>query len=176
MEDTLRYFFSAIFQGVAAILTLGAMFYMNYLEKSKSRIKELELETKTMYNPDYKLNKQIFDTNIIEVMRDVFLPNKTHESYDSHRKIVAEYNEIIKKQKEIKKILPAILPQGIFILISSAIGLFIIGYTEFLNKVVFWMGIILLLITILFCWNLLRLILATAEITLTKFKNLFFVE
>ena len=42
MEDTLRYFFSAVFQGFAAIITLGIMFYLYYLDKFRNRIEDIE--------------------------------------------------------------------------------------------------------------------------------------
>ena len=37
MEDTLRYFFSSLFQGFAAIVTLGAMYFLYFFDKIESK-------------------------------------------------------------------------------------------------------------------------------------------
>jgi len=176
MEDTLRYFFSAIFQGIAAILTLGAMFYMNYNEKIKSRINELEKEAKRLWDPhDIMLLKKILLSNIIYVMRDEFLPNKIHPDYDYHRKIVQEYETIIEKQNKIKKIMPFIVFEGVALLIFSSISLFCVGYSETLDQTLFIMGIVILLITLTFLANLESIMVISTGIEPLKifkwFKN-----
>ena len=45
MEDTLRYFFSAVFQGFAAVMTLSVMFTIYRLDKFQTRKENLELQT-----------------------------------------------------------------------------------------------------------------------------------
>ncbi len=37
MEETLRYFFSAVFQGFAAIITLGAMYFLYFFDNIKKQ-------------------------------------------------------------------------------------------------------------------------------------------
>ena len=41
MEDTLRYFYSSVFQGFAAIITLGAMYFLYFFDKTNSQKKDL---------------------------------------------------------------------------------------------------------------------------------------
>lgn len=177
MEDTLRYFFSAIFQGIAAILTLGSMFYMNYNDKTKTRIKELEKEVYEFFRPDSKQRNDVIQSNIIEVIIKVFsLPKYENEIFLRHNLIAEEYLLIVRKQNEIKKILPAIILQGIILLISSAFGLFNVGYNETFNDILYWMGMIVLLFTFLFLMNLLKLIIRTVDIRSLKFKHLFSKE
>lgn len=42
ISDTLRYFYSAAFQGFAAIVTLGIMFYLYFVQDINNRIKSIE--------------------------------------------------------------------------------------------------------------------------------------
>ncbi len=46
MEDTLRYYFSAMFQGFAAIIALGAMYFLYFFDKVENQKKEIALKLK----------------------------------------------------------------------------------------------------------------------------------
>jgi hypothetical protein len=175
MEDTLRYFFSAIFQGIAAILTLGAMFYMNYLDKTKSRIAELEKEVNRIYQPGgADILDKILRSNIIEVMRDHYLPlHKDQTSYSHHRFIVQEYETIANQLEEIKNLLPSLIIQGMLLLIFSSVALFFIGYNVILNEIIFFVGILVLFFTFTFLMNLLSIIIVSTELKELKYLKFF---
>lgn len=175
METTLLYFFSAIFQGIAAILTLGAMFYMNYLDKTKSRIAELEKEVNRIYQPGgIDILDKILKSNIIEVMRDHYLPlHKDQTSYNHHRSIVQEYETITKKLEEIKNLLPSLIILGILLLIFSSVGLFFVGYNVKLNELLFLFGILILVMTCTFLMNLLSIIIVSTELRELRYFRFF---
>lgn len=178
MEDTLRYFFSAIFQGIAAILTLGAMFYMNYIDKTRSRISELEKEAHRLYEPgDAKILEIILLTNVIEVMKEHYL--KLHEGderYNYHRQIVKEYEDLTKRQVAIRSIIPYLLLKGIILLLVSSTALFCVGLNDNINSILFFIGLFVLLITFSFLLNLNKVIsksFYTETIKQIKLKNFF---
>ena len=177
MEDTLRYFFSTIFQGIAAILTLGAMFYMNYNEKTKTRIVELIHQTNRIYSPSNSEASQIaLKTNLIVAMRDSFLSSKKdNPAYELHFQIVAEYNEINKKLEKIKVIMPSLIFQGVVLLMLSSFSLFGVGYSKEINDSLFIVGILVLIITSTFLKNLVTILRITTGIGALKLKDLFFI-
>jgi hypothetical protein len=47
MEDTLRYFFSAVFQGFAAFVSLGLFVFFYFLQQISNRLERIETEVKT---------------------------------------------------------------------------------------------------------------------------------
>lgn len=175
MEDTLRYFFSAIFQSIAAILTLGAMFYMNYNDKTKTRINELIKETSRIYQPaGSEILNEVLKSNIIEVMREHYLPlHKDQQSYNFHRLIVEEYKSITKKLEEIKNLSPSLIILGILLLIFSSVGLFFVGYNVKLNELLFLFGILILVMTCTFLMNLLSIIIVSTELRELRYFRFF---
>ena len=54
MEETLRYYFSAMFQGFAAIIALGAMYFLYFFEKIENQKKEIILELKPFAETGFK--------------------------------------------------------------------------------------------------------------------------
>jgi len=176
MEDTLRYFFSSIFQGIAAILTLGAMFYMNYLEKVKSRIEELINKTKTMISITTVPESIIeLEQNMLEVMRHKIEIKKGDENYNRHFKILDEYDLLNHKVILVKEIIKPIIFQGIVLLVISGISLFGVGYSNIGNNIAFCFGILILFIMSAFLKNLVAILRITTDIGALRIKDLFYV-
>lgn len=176
MEDTLRYFFSAIFQGIAAILTLGAMFYMNYQERSRSRIKELSDEVRTFFSVHIERTTEELRMNPVELMISrQKLPRYDHENYENHNLIADEFLEIVNKLNLIKEIIPPLIFQGIVLLVVSSISLFAVGYSDIGNKITFCFGIFILFIMSAFLKNLIAMLRITTGIGSLKLKGLYYV-
>ena len=165
MEDTLRYFFSAIFQGIAAILTLGAMFYTYFLDKARSRISELEKDAWKQYPPnDPEVLEMFYHKNIIEVLIEDERTKYIHP-YDVFRvKIIDEFKAINQTLNKIKNMIPYLLIKGILLLVISSTALFAVGYGEILNWILFYAGILTLIITYSFIITLYNLILSALDL------------
>lgn len=177
MEDTLRYFFSAIFQGIAAILTLGAMFYMNYQDKAKSRIDELVNFTRTFYSIPSEYRKVHSKSNIVEILKTHYEnEKKDREIFYTAYEVINEYDGITSKLQDIKNIIPFLLVKGITLLIISSISLFAVGYHEYLNFVLFGTGLYSLFLIYKFLQNLEQIIVKSIDIDSIRdlsFMNLF---
>jgi hypothetical protein len=74
MENTLLYFFSALFQGFAAIITLGSMFYLYFIEHLNEQKAKIEEELKRQFNPQRDVQNTLIVRGIIEYCRGE-LPN-----------------------------------------------------------------------------------------------------
>lgn len=165
MEDTLRYFFSAIFQGIAAILTLGSMFYLSYLEKINSRIQNLIIETNKIYFPPKKAIVEILGSDIIQHLKKNYLPTMDQKSelFETYCYIISEYEKLKNKKDKLDDKLPGILMFGLLILILSTICLFSIGYYDWLNIAVFVIGVFTTILTLSFLYNTVEIIFYTFD-------------
>lgn len=132
--ETLYYFYSAIFQGFAAMFTLILMFVIYYFEKSDRRRyyyeQELEKTAKSMFSFNY-INDEInkgkglyeFIKEIIN-KRDIEQDKKLHVLIDACDKL--NYQETF-----VKRQLVYILSLSFVILLSSIILLYLI---DIINK------------------------------------------
>ena len=156
MEDTLRYFFSAVFQGFAAIITLGIMFYLYYMDKQSRKIDEIEKEL-LIFKPDRlsdksgeKINYYI-EHGIFKYASHFLLPPLI-EAKPMHQIVVAmkKYDSIIKQKDSLSKDLKRLFRIATLILIVSLISLFMVGYYLWLNLVLFVIGIFTIVLSAIF--------------------------
>lgn len=165
MEDSLRYFFSAIFQGIAAILALGAMFYMNFMDRTKNRINELILNTLRDYNPPAK-KTEIEKSNIIEVMKVNLLPTMNRENSSDQKffMIAEEYDSLKSKKDYLNSKLPGLIRKGILLLVLSGVAMLCIGFYAFLNYLMYGVAILCVALTFIFLLDLKKIIFHSTEL------------
>lgn len=148
MEDTLRYFFSAVFQGFAAILTLGTMYYL-YFNDRANRYEDLNYrDMKIILDrikgdyPDTVTDDKAykFATSYIENNRD-----GNDEDCLLLEELVKDLKAIDNDQKEVQILVPTIIKKSIEILAISLTALFTVGYFSLVNYVLFLIGIYIIL-------------------------------
>jgi len=152
MEDTLRYFFSAVFQGFAALITLGIMFYLYYMDKLSGKTEKIESKLLPLKPGISGEGFTIYEREgIIGYMKKSLLPKKKDlPSYDYLRMRVSQYDSI-----EEQKITSSAKMEGLFkiarvILLLSLISLFLVGYYEWLNYLLTGSGILCIVLSIVF--------------------------
>lgn len=156
MEDTLRYFFSAVFQGFAAIITLGIMFYIYYIDKQSRKIDEIEKKLMIFEpnlqtaNYEEKINYYV-EHGIFKYASHYLLPPLI-EAKPMHQIVVAmkKYDLIIKQKEFLSKKIKELFKIATLILIVSLVSLFMIGYYQWLSIALFIIGIITILLCIIF--------------------------
>ena len=150
MEDTLRYFFSAMFQGFAALIALGAIFYLYFKELSINRMSQIENELRKFLNVNNTLNIDAeIDSQGIQSYTDNYLNN--HVQFNRRNTVVtlhSNYKSIKSKREEIETKLPTLLKNTITILIISLFSLFIIGYHEIINFILIPIGIFVIIFSV----------------------------
>jgi len=158
MEDTLRYFFSAVFQGFAALIALGAMFYLYFKELSINRTNQIEKELRKFLNVHNNLNIDAkIDSQGIELYTDNQLDrNNQFDRREIVVKLNANYKSIKQKINRVENILPFILRNTFIILITSIFSLLLTGYYCVINYILLIIGAIIVIFSI---------------ITLIKMKN-----
>ena len=151
MEDTLRYFFSALFQGFAALIALGAMFYLYFKELSINRMNQIEKELRKFINVLNNLNVDAkIDSQGIELYTDNHLEkNNQFDRREIVIKLNANYKSIKKKINGVENILPFILRNTFIILITSIISLLLIGYHCLINYMLLIIGVIIVIFSII---------------------------
>ena len=156
MEDTLRYFFSAVFQGFAAIITLGIMFYLYYLDKFRKRLEDIE-NFFHGYKPPTGTENDFYvkEHGLILFVKNIVLPPKKDVSaYDYARRLVSIYEEKIDQKKILNKKLLSLFKNAILIILISLIALFSTGYVNWLNYILFIAGILNIILSFIFFINL----------------------
>jgi len=153
METAMLYFFSAIFQGFAALLTLGVMFYLYYMNKVNENIMWIESELRRQFNASKDLINKIELITFVEYCRKEYV-SKLGEAKASEWDLfiktkVDEYDKINKKKEKIRKKIPIILYMTISILIVSMISLLGIGYLKGESNILFGIGIFTVIISII---------------------------
>ena len=156
MEDTLRYFFSAVFQGFAAIVTLGIMFYLYYMDNQIRKLDDIE-KILSVFKPDRLTNNSEEKINyyveygIFEYAKSFLLPPLV-EKNPTHQIVITlnRYNVIVKQNKLLSDQLKRLFKIAILILILSLLSLFTVGYFQWLNIILFFIGIILIVLSVIF--------------------------
>jgi hypothetical protein len=149
MEDTLRYFFSATFQGVAAIISLGAMFFIYYLDKIDKKKLEIEKFLVKQFNPSYT-DKEISEMGIINYTKQHLHKYEDVEKPEKQTVFKNKLNELEQINANIITHLPNILRLSISILLISLLSLFTIGYNSFIDLSLFIIGIELIILSVFF--------------------------
>ena len=164
MEETLRYFYSAVFQGIAAIISLGSMFFIYYFDKIENQKKVIRNNLGERFislSPEGKviLNKK----GIIEFTKQHIENNKNDKNNVLFEIKIKEYRQLEEKEK-IKDHIPSFLKLAITILVLSLISLFLIGYSIYLNYLLIFVCIITIIITIMYLKQLLNMIFTILDL------------
>ncbi len=159
MEDTLRYFFSVIFQGFAAIITLGAMYFLFFFEKNENQKKIILYELEKYKDVVPGQTEFIILNGIVEYIKQKVLPIKKGAAYDTLRELMKKYNLLLETESKIKNYLPSLLKGTISILILSFISLFLVGYYNYLNYFLFIIGIIVIFLSIKYLLRIKKIII-----------------
>jgi len=175
MEETLRYFFSAVFQGIAAIIALGSMFFIYDFDKIENQKKVIENFLKNNIKaPGLDDKFDLSNIGIIEYSKryvDEYADNSNYKTAQKLCKIyeikLKEFERLEEKERIINHF-PSFLKLAITILILSLISLFLVGYNCYLNYFLIFIGIIVIIMTILYLKKLYRLIITILDI---KSKN-----
>ena len=152
MEDTLRYFFSAVFQGFAAIITLGIMFYLYYLDKLTKKLESIE-SSFDGHIPSRGTEGDFYvkENGIVMYVKNKVLPFKEgNAGYDYIRKLVAIYEVNIGQKEKLNINLIALFKIAVSILLTTLMSLFCVGYFMWLNLTLFVCGIIIIILSWVF--------------------------
>jgi hypothetical protein len=152
MVDTLRYFFSSVFQGYAAITTLGIMFYLYYLDKVRKSLEDIE-SSFSGYKPSSGTEEDFYvkEHGLTLFVKNKVLPLKVNiPAYDYVRQLVALYEEKIEHKDSFNRKLLRLFKIAVLILLVFLISLFCIGYYEWLNNILFFSGILDILLSFVF--------------------------
>lgn len=155
-ENTLLYFYSAVFQGFAALLTLGSMFYLYFTETYQNQIERIEEELKRQYNQQRDVLNAIYMEGIIQYSRKEVKRHDDQENprLNTMRDLIQHYDKISETNMHIKNKIPTILNFSIIILSISLLALFSIGYNPSINTILFFVGIILIIFSF---YNLIKI-------------------
>lgn len=156
MEDTLRYFFSAVFQGFSALITLGIMFYLYYLDRQTRKIDEIEKDL-MIFKPD-RLSpgseekiKYYIENGIFIYTKKYLLPPLV-EANPNHQIVVGikRYDSIVKQKIILSDSLLVLFKIATLTLVVSIISLFMIGYYSWLSTILFFIGIVIIALCLVF--------------------------
>jgi len=168
METTLHYFFSALFQGFAAIIALGSMFYLYFLQYFNSKNENIKSELKRQYNDERNILNEIYLKGIIEYCREELKTKESDEinlRLNAMRELMKNHDYLCAFLKDVKRLIPKILISSIIILISSLGSLFLVGYSKNLNYFLFALGVVLIGVSIYNLINVKTLILKILNYT-----------
>lgn len=149
ISDTLRYFYSAVFQGFAAIIALGAMFFLYFrqgIENERMRIEERlqNYFVTTISNVRADIDK----SGIIQFVRNELKDNEKGLRKEAQKALVARYDFLSKSLEKIEAKIPAILRDTIIILSLSLIFLFLVGYNPIGDIFLIVAGFFLIILSI----------------------------
>jgi type III secretory pathway component EscR len=164
MEDTLRYFFSAVFQGIAAIIALGSMFFIYYLDKIENqKMKIRNYLTGKFHTSSLEGNKTFINKGIIEYTKQHIVNYKNDKKNVIFENQLEEYKHLRRKEK-IRDQIPSFLKLAISILVISLISLFLVGYYCYLNFFLIFVGVIVIIMTFIYLRQLLKLIIQILDL------------
>ena len=156
MEDTLRYFFSAVFQGFAAIITLGIMFYLSYLDKFRKQLEDIE-SFFAGYKPTHGNINDFYvkEHGLVFYVKDKVLPHKgDHPDHENARHLVSKYEGRIEQKEKLNEELLSLFKIAALILSASLISLFCVGYFIWLNNILFFSGMFNILFSLIFFFKI----------------------
>ena len=153
-----------MFQGFAALIALGAMFFLYFkqgVENEKTRIEESLLH---YYNVnDRNTRAEIDRDGIITFAQRQITPFLSQRSLplrvEAQRILLDRYNSITHSLIEIQQKIPTILRDTIIILSISLTALFLVGYHKIGDMVLTLVGLILIVFSILNLISIKNLIL-----------------
>ena len=155
MEDTLRYFFSSLFQGFAAIVTLGAMYFLYFFDKIESKKNQVLERLKVFEGMEGASGREyIIRNGIMKYLKEKYIPQHKADvsPYSFNINVllflVDKFDSLEAKENNIRALLPKLLTNAIKILITSIICLFLTGYNLYLNYFLTLIGIYLIVLSI----------------------------
>lgn len=161
MNSTLLYFFSAVFQGFAAIITLGSMFYLYYINKFYDKYEWILNELRRQFIDQRAVMNEIESKGVILYCKE-HVENVKKNNWDSDTSYIQtrlnEYDILQNKHNLIKKYVPSILYLTMIILVVSLVSLFLIDISNRLNKILFWIGVMTGILSIVDFMIIIRLI------------------
>lgn len=156
MEDTLRYFFSAVFQGFAAVISIGIMFYLYYMDRINKKIEEIE-NSLIGFRSSRLSEEDLFiqEHGLISFIKEKILPKKANlTGFDSTRHLIEIYDGIKSRNEKLKTKLIALFKLAISIILISLLSLFCIGYYSWINRILFLSGLTSILLSFVFFYRL----------------------
>ncbi|GEM_PF-6083266 len=144
LVNTMRYFYSAIFQGFSALLALGSMYYLFFKQQYNSELKDLLFEISTCIN----FNKKRIDVHKSEILSKAKqkLENVNEESNKLLKYYLDKFENLNKRLIKIEALVKSIVNYSVFILIFSVILLLNVGINKIYAVVGYYTGIIIVLI------------------------------
>lgn len=152
METTLLYFYSAVFQGFAAIIALGSMFFLYFLQYYNSQKENIKNGLQKQYNYQEReiFNEIELKGGIIKYVRERVKNEIDNRdlTLDIQRKLINEYEILSEFYNQIRKQVLKCLALSILILTISIFSLFLVGYNLIINSILLVNGIILIFISL----------------------------
>ena len=175
--DTLRWFFSSVFQGFAAIITLGAMFYLYFFEKSERHKSDQENRIWVIFKRIYssvEINPVIYKKGFVNYLTNDFLPEHENETgnnaLNSIKELTELYNALEEREILLKDYVFRLLKKSVVILSISLIALLLIGFNSYINIALLPVAVIIVVLSILYFNKLKELFAITLE-TRKQFKH-----
>ena len=162
-SDTLRYFYSSVFQGYAAIFTLGGMFYIYYsqqIEMKQTLIKNILTNTikRLTWTGVTKESKIAFNVNVIDYVENYFVKeygiNILTPPFNEISALVIAYKSIQSHNTAIKTDIKKIIVLSIFFLLSSLMILYSIDANRLLNSFAAYSGVIIIIVSFYYFFKL----------------------
>ena len=172
-SDTLKYFFSSVFQGFAALITLGAMFFLYYFERMNSRKEDLEGKmmeelwkiSNGITNMSNDNRKYLFENGMVRLIEDKLIRNDTgNEKYLPAQILIKDFNYSQNKIKETKRNIPKIVVISFSILGISLFSLILINTSYLVNIVLIIIALIIIIFSIIDFIFIIKLIYHTLEL------------
>lgn len=157
--ETLKYFFSSIFQGFAALLALGAMFYLYFFERIEreqdSIIKKLEIEferkkTSLEYDTTFFMDTWVASKGVYSLAKKIVGEFKNDPMYMAMNTLINRYEDTLRREKNFRKGIPILVGLNFIILIASLTALFNVDYSHSNNSQAYYFALILLFICIIY--------------------------
>ncbi|MBU1101956.1 MAG: hypothetical protein KKA84_16285 [Bacteroidetes bacterium] len=165
MDDTLRYFFSALFQGFAALIALGAMYLFHHLNKIDRDKAEIIYKLNPYGQSVSKENRDYINLQgIVSYLEVKILPSKKDiPDYDIVRSFIEQHKTLQVEEAQLQKFLPSLSSNTIAILIISLICLFLVGYNQYLDNVLACVGVFSIILSIRILLTIKKVIKAVVE-------------
>jgi hypothetical protein len=157
-QETLRYFYSSVFQGFAALFTLAGMFYIYFSQNMLSWLDNLSGKVEVLVVEAF--GSRVAANKALQGMDPIaYVENQIGFDKGSWANVIPHCNEYRKVQygfNGIKKYLYYLLPLSAFILILSLFALFIIklNNSKAIDYIVFESGVLVVILSCVYCFFL----------------------
>ncbi len=177
-QDTLRYFYSSVFQGFAALFSLGGMFYIYFSQSMTNRLQDLRERVRQhvrhLIGATGGEHMVLIDRNPIEYIENHVDVEKSKDgAWLTVFSLALEYRTQQRQVSEFKKYMYWLLPLSTVILVMSLFGLFFIKLydSETVNYIVFGIGILTLVVSCIYFYFLFKMVKDILKIFHFRIKN-----